>query len=56
MRGEAVFLRGFGRRYGGICLISIGVGVLLALVLPLKAVLTLSGLAMIVIGISNLHR
>ncbi len=59
----AVFLRGFrrrcggfGRRYGGICLISVGLGVLLALTLPLRAVLILSGLAMIVLGVSCLGR
>ena len=48
-------MRRFRCRCGGICLISIGVGVLLALVLPLRAVLLLSGLALIVLGISNLH-
>lgn len=56
MRGCGRNCGGFRRRYGGVCLISVGIGVLLALVLPLKAVLILSGLAMIVLGVSCLRR
>ncbi len=56
MRGFRRRCGGFGRRYGGICLISVGLGVLLALTLPLRAVLILSGLAMIVLGLGCLRR
>lgn len=48
--------RCWGRRCGGICLASVGLGVLLALTLPLRAVLILSGLTMIVVGLGRLRR
>ena len=56
MRGSGRRWCGWSRRCGGMCLASVGLGVLLALTLPLRAVLILTGLAMIVLGLSRLRR
>ncbi len=56
LRGPGRRWCGWGRRCGGLCLASVGLGVLLALTLPLRLVLILSGLAMIVLGLSRLRR
>lgn len=54
MRREAVFLRGFRCRKGGICLISMGIGIWLALVLPVGVIMFVSGLTLIVLGVTFL--
>ena len=56
VRGSGRHWCGWSRRCGGTCLASVGLGLLLALTLPLRAVLILTGLAMIVLGLGRLRR
>lgn len=43
-------MRGFRCRNSGLCLMSLGVGILLALVLPVGVIIFVSGLALIGLG------
>lgn len=43
-------MRKFRCRSGGLCLISMGVGIWLALVLPVGVIMFVSGLTLIVLG------
>lgn len=47
-------MRGFRCRNGGICLISMGIGIWLALVLPVGVIMFVSGLTLIVLGVTFL--
>lgn len=46
----------FHCRSGGLCLISLGIGVLLALVLPVGVIIFVSGMALIFLGCCLLRR
>lgn len=49
-------MRGFPCRNGGLCLIFLGVGILLAMVLPVGVILFLAGMTLICLGCFLLRR
>lgn len=57
---EAVLLRRRGRghscRERGLCVISLGVGLLLAMVLPIGVIMFLSALTMILLGLTWMRK
>lgn len=53
-RKGAVFLRNCKKR--GLCAISIGVGILLAMVLPISVIIFVSALALILLGLTWMRR
>lgn len=49
-------MRGFRCRNSGLCLIFLGLGILLALVLPVSVIIFVSSLALILLGCNLLRR
>lgn len=49
-------MRGFRCRNSGLCLIFLGLGILLALVLPVGVIIFVSSLALILLGCNLLRR